>query len=187
MTHKEHHHHVCPWWKAFFFDNAFRYLIQNPKKILSPYLKEGMTVVDFGCGMGFFSINCAKIVGKNGKVIAVDIQPEMLNILEKRAKKAGVMHIIKTHLIQPDDIKLEEKADFAIANWVVHETPDIKKFFEQAKEILNPEAYFLVVEPKKHISQEFVEQEIEMAKQAGFNFIGYHDSGRGSLGFLLQN
>jgi ubiquinone/menaquinone biosynthesis C-methylase UbiE len=185
MTEKETHH-VCPWWEAYLFDNPLRYLIQNPKKILGAYLKEGMTVVDIGCGMGFFSINLAKIVGKTGKVISVDIQTEMIEILEKRAKKAGVGNIVQTHLSLPDNIKLDEKVDFAIANWVVHETPDITEFFKQVKAILKPESLFLVVEPNHHISEDFVNEEIEFAQQAGFKFLGFKDAGRGSKGFLLQ-
>ena len=45
--------HVCPWWAAWFtINNPLRRLAHNPQRILSPYLKPGMTVLDVGCGMG---------------------------------------------------------------------------------------------------------------------------------------
>ena len=71
--------HVCPWWLCYSFDNPLRRLIHNPQRILSPYIKQGMTVLDAGCGMGYFSIGMAKMVGDSGKVIAVDLQQKMLD------------------------------------------------------------------------------------------------------------
>ena len=46
--------HICPWWAAYTFDNRLRYFFHNPKKILAQYVTKGMTVLDVGCGMGFF-------------------------------------------------------------------------------------------------------------------------------------
>jgi 2-polyprenyl-3-methyl-5-hydroxy-6-metoxy-1,4-benzoquinol methylase len=66
--------HVCPWWLAYTFDNPIRKLFHKPQKMLSLYVKEGMSVMDVGCGMGFFSIGMARMVGDNGNVIAVDLQ-----------------------------------------------------------------------------------------------------------------
>lgn len=53
-------------------------------------LKPGMIVCDLGCGNGYYSLVMAKLVAPNGKVLAVDIQPEMLHLLELRAKESGV-------------------------------------------------------------------------------------------------
>ena len=88
---------ICPWWLAYAFDNPFRRFLHSPEKILGPYVAEGMTVLDVGCGMGFFSIGLAKLVGNKGCVIAVDVQQKMLNALEKRAEKAGVLNRIRIH------------------------------------------------------------------------------------------
>ena len=63
--------HVCPWWLAYTFDNPLRKLFHKPQIILAPYVKAGMRVMDVGCGMGFFSIGMAKLVGDNGKVFCV--------------------------------------------------------------------------------------------------------------------
>jgi ubiquinone/menaquinone biosynthesis C-methylase UbiE len=88
-------HHVCPWWLAYTFDNPLRRLIHRTAAMFHGLVEEGMTVLDIGCGMGYFSIALAKIVGPRGLVIAVDLQPQMLNILRKRAEKAGMVDRIQ--------------------------------------------------------------------------------------------
>jgi len=55
---------VCPVELAGSLDNKIRRWLQNPQKILDPYVKEGMKVLDLGCGPGFFSTAMAKMVGK---------------------------------------------------------------------------------------------------------------------------
>lgn len=178
--------HVCPWWFAYTFDNPLRNLMTPPEKVLNPYLKEGMTFVDLGPGMGFFSIRGAKIVGKGGKVISVDVQQKMLEILMKRAKKAGVDDIIEPHLALPDNINLDIQADFALAMWMMHETLDFVEFARQVKSVLKPASYFLVVEPTHHVRNTTIEEEAKAATEAGFKFCGYKDIGFLSKGFLLQ-
>jgi ubiquinone/menaquinone biosynthesis C-methylase UbiE len=69
---------VCPVSLAGGLDNKIRRWLQNPRKILAPYIQEGMTVLDIGCGPGFFSIEMAQLVGKSGKVFAADLQEGML-------------------------------------------------------------------------------------------------------------
>ena len=91
-------HHVCPCWLAYTFDNPIRGFFHQPQTMLAPYIAEGMTVMDVGCGMGFFSIGMAKMVGDKGKVLSVDIQPKMLEITIKRAKRAGVDNRIYPHM-----------------------------------------------------------------------------------------
>ena len=63
------HKHICPTWGAVGLDNLFRKLLHNPQRILKPFIKEGMTVLDIGCGPGFFSLEMAKMLHGTGKVI----------------------------------------------------------------------------------------------------------------------
>lgn len=179
--------HVCPWWFAYTFDNPLRKLMTPPEKVLEPYLKDGMTFVDFGAGMGFFSIRGAKIVGETGKVISVDVQQKMLDILMKRAKKSKVDNIISPHLCQCDNINLNIQADFALAMWMMHETPDFVEFARQVKSVLKPGSYFLVVEPTHHVRNTTIEEEAAAVKKAGFEFCQYKDIGFLSKGFLCKN
>ena len=59
----EKNEHVCPVEKAGGLDSGIRKLLQRPKKILGNYAREGMTVLDLGCGPGFFSVEMAKEIG----------------------------------------------------------------------------------------------------------------------------
>ena len=70
--------HTCPWWLGYSFDNPLRRIIHNPARMLGTMVEEGQTVVDIGCGLGFFTLALAQMVGAHGKVIALDIQSEML-------------------------------------------------------------------------------------------------------------
>ena len=83
---------VCPWWIGYLLASPLRrWLGQDPAKILSPYVREAMTVLEPGPGMGFFTIPLARLVGPSGRVIAVDLQPKMIESLKRRASKAGVL------------------------------------------------------------------------------------------------
>jgi len=56
-------------------------------------IKPGQTICDMGCGNGFYTLQLARLVGPTGKVLAVDIQPEMLHLLSERAKAEGIENI----------------------------------------------------------------------------------------------
>lgn len=150
---KKNKDRVCPVWMAYTFDNSLRKLIHNPKKMFKEYVREGMTVMDIGCGLGCFSIGLAKMVGKKGKVYSVDLQKGMLDRLRKRAKRAGIVDIIETHQCYADEIGIEEKLDFALAFWMIHETPNAHDFLKQIHSLLKPGGILYIAEPKKHVSQ----------------------------------
>ncbi len=169
---KEQHTHVCPWWAAYFFDNPLRKLIHNTSTILGPYLGPGMKALDVGCGMGFFSIGMAGIVGDGGTVYALDIQEKMLEIASKRAARKGLDSRIAFSLIEPDSLGpdrlgIEKIVDFVLAFWVVHEVPDQDRLFSEIHEILRPGGNFLMTEPSFHVKKDQVDRSIERAESAG--------------------
>jgi ubiquinone/menaquinone biosynthesis C-methylase UbiE len=159
--------HICPWFLAYLFDNPFRKWFHNPEKMLGPYVKKGMTVMDIGCGMGYFSIAMARLAGDEGKVYSVDIQPEMLDVTMKRAEKKGVDKRISPILAAGDRIEIEEKADFVLAFWMVHETPDSKAFFQRLEGSLSRGGKIFVAEPKFHVSRSVFRKELQTAALAG--------------------
>lgn len=161
--------HICPWWLAYTFDNPLRRVFHKPEKIFAPYLKAGMTAVDIGCGMGYFSIGMAHLVGDKGKVIAVDLQQQMLDVLVERAGKAGVAQRIQTILCSNDDLKVTDMVDFVLAFWMVHETPDRKSFFRQVYDILTPGGKLIVAEPKLHVSKKDFSKTKSSAEKSGFS------------------
>ncbi|HKM80688.1 MAG TPA: class I SAM-dependent methyltransferase [Candidatus Acidoferrum sp.] len=168
---KESAHRVCPWWLGYFLASPLRKLEYNPRTILAPYVKEGMTVLDFGSAMGFFSIPLAQMVGPAGKVICVDMQEKMLARLKKPAQKAGVSAQIETRLCTQDAPGLEPLAgtiDFALLFAVVHEVPARAALFAGVAAALKPQAKLLLAEPKGHVSAEDFARTLSIAKEQGF-------------------
>lgn len=163
--------HVCPWWLAYTFDNPLRRLFHKPEEIFAPYLREGMTAIDLGCGMGYFSIGMARMVGDSGKIIAVDVQQKMLDTLIKRARKAGVAERIASVRCEENHIGSHPKVDFALAFWMVHETPDALEFLRQVRAILKKSGTLLVAEPKLHVTSAEFKKTVALAQKAGFKYL----------------
>jgi ubiquinone/menaquinone biosynthesis C-methylase UbiE len=160
--------HVCPWWGGYFIDNPLRRLLHPPEKILSPYIQSGMTVMDVGCGMGFFSIAMAKMVGDEGRVICVDLQQKMLDVLLKRARKAGVADRIETHRCEADNLGVDAQVEFVLAFAMVHEVPDTGRFLEQVHGCLKPGGKLFVAEPRLHVPATQFETMVQAADRLGF-------------------
>ena len=160
---------VCPVELANSLDNKIRKWIQNPQKILAPYIKEGMTALDIGCGPGFFSIELAKLVGEDGKVIAADLQQGMLQILRDKIKGTVPEGRIKLEKCEKDNIHVSESVDFILTFYMVHEVPDKNTFFKQLHRILKDQGQYLLVEPKLfHVSYKEFQSTITLAQDNGF-------------------
>jgi ubiquinone/menaquinone biosynthesis C-methylase UbiE len=163
--------HVCPWWGGYFIDNPIRRLLHNPEKIVGPYVKPGMIVMDVGCGMGFFSIAMARMVGDRGRVIAVDLQQKMLDVLRRRAERAGVAGRIRLHQCEPDRLGVGEQVDFAVAFAMVHEVPDQPRLLAEIYGCLQFGGKLLVAEPRLHISGRAFGQTAALAEAVGLEVV----------------
>ena len=140
-----------------------------PGKVLAPYVKEGMTVLEPGPGMGFFTLELARRVGPNGRVIAVDIQPRMINGLIRRTSKAGLGSRIEARLAAADSMRVEDlmgEVDFVLAYAVVHEMPSDAVFFAEASASLKQGGRLLLVEPSGHVTAEAFDLELANARIA---------------------
>lgn len=169
-------HHVCPWWVGWFLASPIRRFAHNPRKILAPHIRPGMTVLDLGPGMATFTLDLARFVGASGRVIAADVQPRMLGQVEKRAAKAGLLHRIETRLVRDDGSWAKDLAgtvDFALAFYMVHEVSDARAFFALVRSTLAPGGKLLVVEPKMHVSARAYAGTVDAARQAGFEIVDY--------------
>ncbi len=164
-------HDLCPWWFAYTFDNPVRRLLHKPERVVGSHVKEGMTTLDIGCGMGHFSIGMAKLVGNGGKVISVDLQQKMLDKVRKRAERSGVANRISLRLCKQDDIGVAEKVDFALTFWMAHEVTDQKRMFEQIRSILNDGGKWMLAEPRLHTSAARFEKEVGVAQESGFRVV----------------
>jgi ubiquinone/menaquinone biosynthesis C-methylase UbiE len=159
---------TCPWWLLGTFDNPLRKLVHDPIKILSPFVRAGSTVLDVGCGMGYFSLGLAQLVGEKGRVIAADLQPQMLAGLSKRAKAAGLEGRIHPQICQADKIGVSKPVDFALAFWMVHEVRQRRAFLEEIHSLVKPGGKFLVVEPLVHVSGRDFERTVALSQEIGF-------------------
>jgi len=160
--------HVCPVAGAWSLDNIIRRWLQEPSKILGPYIKEGMTVLDVGCGPGFFSIELAQMVGKSGRVIASDLQEGMLQKLKKKIQGTELEERITLHKCEKNTLGWVQSVDFVLAFYVVHEIADQAHFFNEIKFILKPEGQVFIVEPPLHTSGKAFEGTLRTARDAGF-------------------
>lgn len=186
---KESHHRVCPWWLGYILASPARKLMHNPPRILAPYVKEGMTVLDFGSAMGFFSIPLAQMVGPKGRVICIDLQEKMIARLKKRARKAGVSAQIETRLCTQDSLGLETLAgtiDFALLFAVVHEVPAPEALFAGLASALNAPGSLLVAEPRGHVSARSFARSLSVANEHGFVVAGTPQIARSHAALLRR-
>jgi len=160
---------VCPVERAGSLDSRIRRWFQNPQKILRPYIVEGMTVLDVGCGPGFFSIDMAYMVGKAGRVIASDLQEGMLQKLRDKIKGTEVEKRITLHKCEENKIGITDHVDFVLLFYMVHEVPNKFSFFDEIATILKPNGQVLLVEPPFHVSKLAFEETIKNTRDAGFS------------------
>jgi len=163
--------YVARWYHMILYPDWLRRLHQKPKKFLTELVKPGMTVADIGCGLGFYVLEMAEMVGENGRVLAVDFQSEMLNWVKKKARKAQVLDRIKFIQCSQDDLKLSEPVDFVLSMWMVHEVPDRDRFFRQIRGLLKPDGQYLLAEPKFHVKKDLYKTICDEAETAGLKKI----------------
>ena len=111
--------HTCPWWFGYTFDNPLRRHIHDPRTILNGLVANGDVVADLGCGLGYFTLALAELVGQSGRVVAVDVQPQMLSRARRRAKRRGLEGRIEFHQCAPNALGLAGEFDFALAFWML--------------------------------------------------------------------
>lgn len=147
-------HRVCPWWIGYLLLSPIRRWLYKPETILSPYVHEGMTVLEPGPGMGFFTVPLARLVGASGRVVAIDLQPKMIQALKRRAEKTNVLDRVHARVNSADTLGIDDltgKVDFTLAFAMVHELPDAARFFAEVSRASKPGAHLLLAEPKGHV------------------------------------
>jgi len=162
---------VCPFWVGYLLLNPLRKLLENPDKILGQFVREGMIVLEPGCGMGYFTLPLARMVGPRGRVIAVEVQAKMLSALDRRGRKANLLDRIELRQAGAGGLGVEDlvgQVGFAVAIHMVHEVPEQAFFFAEIWKALKPGGGLLVIEPKGHVSEPQFEQTLTTAENAGF-------------------
>ncbi len=168
---ESHSPHVCPVWVGYLLASPLRKIIHSPQKILATHVRPGMRVLDIGCAMGFFSLPLAKQVGPAGRVICIDLQQKMLDVLLKKARQKHLDDRIEPRRCGPDSLGIADLAgriDFALAFAVVHEVPDSPRLFSEIHAALKPQGRLLVAEPEGRVPASFFERSLSAAQSCGF-------------------
>ncbi len=162
--------HACPWWLGYLLVNPLRRLWENPRQILQPWIRTGMTVLEPGSGMGYFTVEAARLVGAEGKVVALDLQPKMISGLKRRLSRAGLADRVEARVVQPDSLGVDDllgKVDVALALYFVHEVPDRSRLFSELASTLRPGGRILFIEPKGHVPEANFQKSLQAASAAG--------------------
>jgi ubiquinone/menaquinone biosynthesis C-methylase UbiE len=128
-----------------------------------------MTVLDMGCGPGFFPIDMAKMVGKEGKVIASDLQEGMLERLKNKITNTEFEKQITLVKSEENKICAPGNIDFILMFFLGHEVADLEAFFKEITSTLKPGGQALMVEPPLHVSKKAFEDAIQKAHDAGLS------------------
>ncbi len=163
--HKTHLHHLN---KASALESRLRLLLQNPGRILKRHIHPGMTVLDFGCGTGYFTIEIAKLLDQKGKVIAADVQKGMLDILQQKVEYSEFRQQIQIQKNQEHTLNLTEKVDFILAFYAFHEMKYIDEIIKDLQKIIKPETKVLISEQKFHVSKSTFNAIIQKMENVGF-------------------
>jgi ubiquinone/menaquinone biosynthesis C-methylase UbiE len=173
MTQTAHSHDVCSADHAGWLSTPVRRLVTNPRRILRGLVRPGDHVADLGCGPGFFTLPLAEMVGADGSVAAVDLQPAMLDLVRADADARGLSGRIRLLECGTDALGLEQVAplDLALAFWMIHEVPDAGALFAEVFGALRPGGRLLVAEPWGHVGGAAWSTTLDTAAGAGFTAV----------------
>jgi ubiquinone/menaquinone biosynthesis C-methylase UbiE len=162
---------VCPLSLAKALDSRIRRWLQEPGKILGPHIRKGMTVLDLGCGPGYFTLEIARMVGESGRVVAADLQEGMLRKVKNKIRGTGLEERVTLHKCAENRIGLSDYFDFILAFYMIHEIAEKKALFTEIASILKPGGQLFIVEPSFHVSEAAFEETIRIAHDAGFESV----------------
>lgn len=170
----------------------------QPEQIITRLdIKSGMKIADFGAGSGYFSIPFSKIVGSSGRVSALEIQRDVLEVLRGNAKNEGLLNIdvIWANIELPRGSKLEDDSqDLVFASNVLFQAEDKNAVIMEARRILKAGGMFCVIEwdetdpppgpPRAHrIPKKTLKEQCE---RIGFSLYRDLDAGSHHYGLLFK-
>ena len=163
-------HQVCPGFLSGFLSSRIRRILHKPERILDGYVHPGDTVMDLGCGPGFFTVPMARMVGEGGTVWAIDIQEEMLERTRRAVEREGVLPRIRLHKGSGVSLMLDlpPVVSFALVFHVLHETTDQASILRDLYRILREGGLLLIAEPRGIVGPEEFRESVEIAIGAGF-------------------
>ncbi|MEX2008075.1 MAG: methyltransferase domain-containing protein [Candidatus Spechtbacterales bacterium] len=166
----------------------------NPKVVVEEFdLKPDMHVADFGSGAGHFALAMAERVGKRGTVAALDVRPEVLEVLNGHRKLRGLLNIT-TRVADLDIVGASQLGDNSqdrvlCAN-ILHQTDDAKAVVQEAFRVLKRGGSLIIIDWKPQVilgprAVLSAENARALAEEAGFVFKNTFDAGAFHYGFIL--
>ena len=131
-----------------FLDRPDRAAWQRPDEVVAALGLHGdETVFDLGAGSGYFSFRLARAVPR-GKVVAADLEPEMIRHIHHKAMVEGITNLIPM-IIKADDPQVPREADLVFVCDVLHHVPDRAGWLKKAASEMKPGARFVLIEFKE--------------------------------------
>ena len=143
-----------------------------------------------GPGMGFFTLELARLVGPTGRVVAVDVQQKMLDGLKRRASKAGLFDRIDARLATGQSMgidDLQSAVDFVLVFAVVHEMSSPGSCFRPCSRAMKNGAALLLAEPRGHVKDADFAAELETAAQFGLGAVAHPEVRRSHAALLRKS
>jgi len=162
----------APSYTGWFLDSWFRRWMQPADKLIRRSgISEGMQVLEIGCGSGAYTTFVARVVGKKGKVYALDIQPRMLAQLENKLSRPENQDITNIKLIQASAYELsfeDSTLDLVYMITVLQEIPDRHRALLEAHRVLKPAGILAITEFFPDPDYPLKRTTIKQATGAGF-------------------
>lgn len=147
----------------------YRSRVQPPSMLVEAIsCRPGMTIIEIGCGSGFYTVEVAKAIQPDGRVYAVDIQEGMLEKLRNRMEREGVENIIPILADAEGNIPLDDgTADAVFSVAVLPEIPNPVKALTQIKRLMTDDGVFADSEVLFDPDYPLKRTVVKWARQAG--------------------
>ena len=177
-----HHRRSAEEWQKI-LEREDRREWQKPEEVVAALgLEQDDHVADIGAGSGYFSVRFARAVGPEGKVYAVDIQQDLIDLLADRAEREGLPNLVPV-LGAADNPRLPATVDWIFICDVAHHLEDRPTYYARLRHALDPQGRLAVIDFHKRetpvgpsvesrISRDQMIAELE---QAGFRLAAEHD------------
>ncbi len=155
-------------------------MLPSGKTLLRLGLKPNHCLADLGCGPGYFAIRAAELVGAQGMIKAIDINPERIENLRRTSEERGVADRIETYIAEGESIPLpDSNVNIALIANVLHELSNPLSYLRDALRIIKNEGELWVIEWQKKVmpmgppleERRSFEEWVALLKQAGFHDI----------------
>jgi ubiquinone/menaquinone biosynthesis C-methylase UbiE len=173
-------------------------MFSNPDTVIGQmFISEGMSVADFGCGMGFYTLRLAKKVGHYGRVFAIDSHPDYLRKIKNEAVKSGhnQVEVVQGDLEMPSGSGLlASSIDRIIISNTLFQSEDPKAIISEARRVLKHDGKVAVIDWSDsfgqigpHADHVLPEKIVKaMFEECGFAVISEIDAGSHHYGFLYK-